>query len=322
MPDPQEQPRVSAIIPCYKGEAYVVDAVESVLAQTAPRVEAIVVDDASPDASVALLEPLLSDPRVRLLRHDTNRGIAAARNTGLRASSAEFVGFLDQDDLWLPDKVERQLAVFDDGPDDLGFVFSPVETRDLEGREVRIIEIAPVPLNLNGMARADALRSLYRANFVVTASVLLRRECFEILGLLDETIVGGADDYEFWLRLGTRYSIRYLDRATAVRRVHGDNYSADTERLLADTLVFAERIGRDNAELVDLVEPKLAWLHARLGSYRRNEGDYSRAREAYRESLDHAFRARTALLLAASWFGPLAAWAFRRRRERLTGPGR
>ncbi len=322
MPDPHEPPRVSAIIPCYKGERYILDAVESVLAQTTPRVEVIVVDDASPDASVALLEPLLSDPRVRLLRHDENRGIAAARNTGLRASSAEFVGFLDQDDLWLPDKVERQLAVFDGGPPDLGLVFSPVDTQDLDGRESRIIEVAPVPQGFNGMARADALRSIYRANFVVTASVLLRRDCFEALGPLDETIVGGADDYEFWLRLGTSYSMRYLDHAAAVRRVHGDNYSANTERLVADALVFAARIGRDNAELADLVEPKLAWLHSRLGSYHRNQGDYSRARAAYRESLGHSFRARTVLLLAASWFGPLAGWAFRRRRERLTGPGR
>ncbi len=105
MPGPRETPRVSAVIPCYNGERYVVDAVESVFAQTEPRVEVIVVDDCSSDSSVALLEPLLSDPRLRILRHSGNRGIAAARNTGIRASSAEFVGLLDQDDLWLPDKI-------------------------------------------------------------------------------------------------------------------------------------------------------------------------------------------------------------------------
>ncbi len=318
MPDPHAPPRVSAIIPCYKGERYVADAVDSVLAQTEPRVEAILIDDGSPDASVAVLEPFLSDPRVRLLRHDQNRGIAAARNTGLRASSAEFVGFLDQDDLWLPDKVERQLAVFDEGPSDLGLVFSPVDTQDLDGRAVRVIDVACVPSDFNEMTCVDALRSLYKANFIITASVLLRRECFEVLGLLDEAIVGGADDYEFWLRLGTRFSMRHHDVVAAVRRVHGDNFSANTERLVTDTLDFAVRIGRENAALADLVEPKLAWLYTRLGSYHRNLGSYSKARAAYQESLGHAFSVRTVMLQAATLLGPLGGWIFQMRRERLT----
>ncbi|MCD4689923.1 glycosyltransferase [bacterium] len=116
MPDSDKTPRVSVIIPCYGGERFVVAAVESVLAQTEPRVEVIVVDDHSPDGSRAVLEPLLSNPRVRLLTHNENRGIAAARNTGLRTSDAEFIGFLDQDDLWLPGKIELPLGVFADGP--------------------------------------------------------------------------------------------------------------------------------------------------------------------------------------------------------------
>jgi glycosyltransferase involved in cell wall biosynthesis len=322
MADSHTVPKVSAIIPFYKGERFVADAVRSVLAQTEPSVEAIVIDDGSPDSASDALGPLLADPRVRLLTHERNRGIAAARNTGLRASDAEFVGFLDQDDLWLPEKTERQLAVFDGSPADIGLVFSPVETRDAEGHALRTLDSVGVPQGLNEMSRTDALRSLYRGSFVVTASVLLKRECFEVLGVLDEGIHGGADDYEFWLRLGTRYRMRYLDTVTAVRRMHGGNFSADLERLVADTLVFAERVGRSDPELEDLVDSKLAWLHARLGSYYRNEGLFAKARASYRASLERSFSARTALLLAAASLGPLGGWFFRVRRGRLTGRAR
>ena len=217
MSEPTGPPRVSAIIPCYNGERCVADAVESVLAQTEPRVEAIVVDDASPDASARVLEPLLANPRVRLLRHEENRGIAAARNTGIRASRAEFIGFLDQDDLWLPDKTERQLAVFDSHGSDIGLVLSPVDTQDMDGTPLRVLQSMRPPERLAEMSRTDALRALYRGNFVTTASVLVRRSCFDELGLLDEAVRGGSDDYEFWLRLATRYRLMTTDGTTAVR---------------------------------------------------------------------------------------------------------
>jgi len=319
MPGPHETPRVSAIIPCYNGERFVADAVRSVLAQTESRVEAIVVDDCSSDSSVEVLESLLSDPRLRILRHSGNRGIAAARNTGIRASSAEFIGLLDQDDLWLPGKIERQLQAFSDGPPDLGLVFSPVETRDAEGRPLRVIEGVRPPDHLGEMSRTDALRALYRANFITTASALVRRECFVELGLFDEKIRGGADDFEFWLRLATRYRMHQLSVPVAVRRVHGGNYSADAPRMYGESMGYVERFGREREELADLVEPKLAWMHARLGSHYRNDGRYAHARASYRASLGHAFTWRTLFLLVMAALGPLGSRVFRARREWMTG---
>ncbi len=319
MPGPHETPRVSAIIPCYNGERYVVDAVESVLAQTESRVEAIVVDDCSSDRSVARLEPLLSDPRLRILRHSGNRGIAAARNTGIRASDAEFVGLLDQDDLWLPEKTARQLAAFDEGPSDLGLVFSPVETRDAAGRPIKIIKGIQPPENLAEMPRTDALRALYRGNFIQTASTLIRRSCLAEIGLFDESIRGGADDFELWLRLAVRYRMHRLNETVALRRIHDENYSADASRMYGESLAYVERFGHEHEELADLVQPKLAWMHARLGSHYRNNGEYSRARASYRRSLGHAFAWRTAFLLAMAGLGPLGGMLFRARRARMTG---
>ncbi len=316
MPSSPETPKVSAIIPCYKGERFVVDAVESVLAQTEPLVEVIVVDDCSPDASVQTLEPLLSDPRVRLLQHDENRGISAARNTGIRASTAEFVGFLDHDDLWLPWKIERQLAVFDAGDSDLGFIFTPFETGDADGKPLAVFPGGHPPEGLNDMTRVDALRALYRGNFTSTPSVLMRRDCCGEVGMFDETLLDGGEDYEFWLRLLTRYTVKCLDEVTFVRRLHNTNFSSDRQRLVGGTLQFIERFGREHNELVDLVEPKLAWIHARLGSCHRNEGCYHQAISSFRTARSYGRlgpQATVAFLLC--FLGPIGRWATRLRRE-------
>ena len=313
-----ETPRVSAIIPCYKGERFVVDAVESVLAQTEPLVEVIVVDDCSPDASVQTLKPLLSNPRVRLLQHGENQGISAARNTGIRASTAEFVGFLDHDDLWLPGKIERQLAVFDAGDPDLGFVFTPFETADADGKPLTVFPGGRPPEGLNDMTRVDALRALYRGNFISTPSVLLRRDCCGEVGMFDETLLDGSEDYEFWLRLLTRYTVRSLDEVTFVRRIHNANFSSDRQRLVGGKLQYIERFGREHDELLDLVEPKLARVHARLGSCHRNEGCYRQAISSFRTARSYGRlgpQATIAFLLC--FLGPIGRWTTRLRREHV-----
>ena len=104
-------PKVSVVIPVFNRPAAVRRAIESVLAQTCQDFEIIVVDDGSTDETPAVVAGL-ADPRMTLIQHEGNRGGSAARNTGLRAASAEYVAFLDSDDEWLPRKLERQLEVF------------------------------------------------------------------------------------------------------------------------------------------------------------------------------------------------------------------
>ncbi|NJO36348.1 MAG: glycosyltransferase family 2 protein [Rhizobiales bacterium] len=89
----------------------IADAVESCLRQSYPHLELVLVDDCSDDDLEAALRPWKDDPRVRLLRHERNRGVSAARNTGVVAARGDYVAFLDSDDAWLPEKLERQLAL-------------------------------------------------------------------------------------------------------------------------------------------------------------------------------------------------------------------
>jgi hypothetical protein len=105
---------VSAIIPAHNAERFIAATLRSALAQTYPRLEVIVIDDGSRDATAAIAGRIAAqDRRVRLIRLRTNAGAARARNAGIEAATGRYIAFLDSDDLWLPEKTARQLALFE-----------------------------------------------------------------------------------------------------------------------------------------------------------------------------------------------------------------
>src|SRR5262245_27808737 len=118
---PHDSLRLSVVVPNYNTGAFVVDAIRSILEQTMPDLEVIVVDDGSTDDSVAKILAV-QDPRLTCVRQP-NRGLAGARNTGILLARAPFVGFCDGDDLWYPTKAERQLAVMEEDAK-IGLTFS------------------------------------------------------------------------------------------------------------------------------------------------------------------------------------------------------
>ncbi len=121
------RPRVSVLLPVYNGERFLRETLDSAFAQTMPDLEVIAVDDGSSDGSVALLEAY-EDPRLRVLRQ-SNLGAPTALNTALDAARGEYIGFLDQDDLWNEQKLERHLEVMDENPK-LDLTFSRYELID------------------------------------------------------------------------------------------------------------------------------------------------------------------------------------------------
>ena len=109
-----ELPLISAVIPVYNGEAFVADAIRSVLAQTYPRVECVVVDDGSHDRTAEVIRSF--GDVVRYLWKPTG-GVASARNAGVSAARGEYVAFVDADDTWLPEKLDRQMGLLRERPD-------------------------------------------------------------------------------------------------------------------------------------------------------------------------------------------------------------
>lgn len=213
---------VSVITPTYNRAKYVGNAVSSVLAQTSTDLELIVVDDGSTDNTRLALEPLLTDERVHYF-YQENQGQAHARNFALGQARGDYIAFLDSDDLWEPNKLEKQLAAFDAHPE-----------ADIVHGDESIIDEQGSVASLRNMKRysGDITRYLLADNSVSITTALVKRRCFDEMGGFD-TSIGVADDYELWLRFSAWYRFHYEPGIVAAYRVMEDQISSDKRRRFA-----------------------------------------------------------------------------------------
>lgn len=221
-------PLVSVIIPAYNAARFIGETVETVCKQTYRNWELIVVDDGSTDSTKAILEPYMD--RIQYFFQE-NKGTSAARNAGLRKSKGELIAFLDNDDLWLPEKLELQVWALRTWPD-AGFVF----TDGISFNESGIRQNSLLPRSLKAwiseQGTSDPLVSkgwladeFFLWNPIRSAtSVLARKECIEYVGAFDETIAV-ADDYDLWLRMALRYPIVLIRSCLYMWREREDSCS-------------------------------------------------------------------------------------------------
>lgn len=197
---------VSVIVPTHNGERYIVPALDSILAQRHRPLEILVVDDGSTDSTAQIVRGYGSE--ARLIEQD-QRGHPAARNAGIRAATGAFFGFLDHDDLWSPDKLERQLAAFELNPNlDLAFghirnFFTP--EMPPQERERISVPLQPLPGLLQG-------------------AMLARRRSFDRVGLFSETRLTG--DFLDWYgrAMLAGLSMEMLPETLVYRRIHANNH--------------------------------------------------------------------------------------------------
>jgi glycosyltransferase involved in cell wall biosynthesis len=212
------------VVPTYNRARLVTQAVSSVLAQTCPDFEVLVVDDGSTDETPALMANL-RDPRVRYIR-GAHAGVSAARNTGIRASRGEVIGFLDSDDLWKPTKLAREAEVLAAYPE-VDVVFADVEKWDGAEFTPSFMRTTPVfsqflarsrhraPLVF---ARAALWRCLLEEVPIKTPVLTVRRHVLERAGLFNEAW-SSSEDWELLLRLAEGALFAYIDEPLAVVRI-------------------------------------------------------------------------------------------------------
>ena len=207
---------VDVIIPVYNGASFVGRAIQSALDQSFDGSVTIwCVDDGSTDDSmVVLTTAAATDQRINVLHNDRNRGVAATRNRGVRESSGEYIAFLDQDDEWYPDKLERQLATLQDEPT-LGYVLGLQELSLDEGD-------APP-----GWTRNEWFEKPQQG--VLPSALLVRRTTFLEVGYFEESLAHGGDDTDWFARSRRReVPHRMLDAVLVKRHIHRGNASAHT----------------------------------------------------------------------------------------------
>jgi glycosyltransferase involved in cell wall biosynthesis len=197
------------IIPVYNGDAYVSKAIESVLKQQPLPRAIIVVDDCSTDQTRSVVEEF--GDKIKFIRHRKNRGLPAARNTGIQGGDSELIAFLDADDAWAEGKTEKQIKAFRDNPE-IGLCYTDVVECDS-----RLNPIRPK----RGFRRREGeyvFSELFLEAFPIPPSTaMVRREAFDVCGLFDESMLK-AQDYECWLRIAMKFSISCIPEALCLRR--------------------------------------------------------------------------------------------------------
>lgn len=211
-------PLVSVIIPVYNGERYLTETLNSVIAQTEQNWEIIAVNDGSSDRSLEILdEASKKEPdRIRVISV-SNGGVSRARNTGVSAARGIYIAFLDQDDLWVPEKLERQIQQFrSDGT--LGISFTNESIIDDTGSVVR-----EKVLTFNSRRnRGYVFGHLVFDNFIAISSVMLTRELFIKIGGFDSRY-SLAEDYDFLLKAVKKVPVDYIDESLLLYREHGES---------------------------------------------------------------------------------------------------
>jgi len=265
---------VSVVIPTFNRAGVVVRAIDSVLSQTRPPDELVVVDDGSTDETAARLRAEF--PRVRLIRQ-ANRGVSAARNAGVRATTGEWIALLDSDDEWLPNKLERQLA----GIDDETMLCHTDEIWIRRGRRVN-------PMKKHKKLGGRIFMHCLPRCAISPSSALLRRRLFDTVGFFDEDLPA-CEDYDFWLRVTARFPVLFVDEPLIVKHGgHDDQLSRrywgmDRFRIVAlEKILATDALGPgDRSAAASMLARKIAIYAAGA----RKRGKLAEAR-AYEWRLD------------------------------------
>lgn len=238
------RPKVSVIVPTYNRPDRLKEALQSILRQTFQDFEILVVNDGGIDVEASVTA--VNDGRISYIRHDRNRGLAAARNTGLRAAAGTYIAYLDDDDRLLPDHLKTLLSVLDQG--DYKVAYSDawrVHERSEQGGHIEIGRDLPYSYDFNP---ADLLVS----NYFPVLCVMHRRDCIELVGWFDESLFA-HEDWDLWIRMATVFPFKHVRQTTAefswrtdgssMTSATQETYWRTTEIIYRKYRPYSERIG-------------------------------------------------------------------------------
>ncbi|MES2225114.1 MAG: glycosyltransferase family 2 protein [Patescibacteria group bacterium] len=237
-------PLVSVIIPAFNREKYLEAAVRSVLAQTLADIEVLIVDDASTDATPAIVDRLAQeDSRVRVIHHAENKYRSGALNTGLDHASGSYISFLDSDDYYLPDKLARQVAFLEAHPESDG-VYGDYEVLAEDMADTipvrAVFSTETIREKLIANAHGEAIEVM-PGRFIPSCSVLITSSVFNTIRF-DPTL-RNKEDFDMWMQiLGKGFVFTRLPGSTYVYRRHEDQKSFVSDRITISSEIIEEKI--------------------------------------------------------------------------------
>lgn len=211
---PVSRPKVSVVIPTYNSEQFIRQTIDSVFNQSYHDFEVIVVDDGSSDRIDRIISSYGS--RLTYIRKK-NEGISVARNTGIAQAQGEYIAFIDHDDIWLPEKLEEQMALLEDNKA-IGLCFSDAYIISEGGERSRnLFKICPPHSGI-------VFKQLLQENFIPVLTVVVKKEVFKKIGLFNPHYKI-AEDWDLFLRITKQYPVAFINRPLAEYRVHKRSFS-------------------------------------------------------------------------------------------------
>ena len=269
-----DAPSIAVAVPAYNASAWIVETLESVVGQTSPPDEVVVVDDGSTDDTFERASSV--DPAIRVIRQE-NRGAPGAYNRGFREASSEFVAMCPADDVWQPRKLEWQRETLGANRD-IDITFGHAE---LFGR---VSGPFPHPDGTGKLEPARFLAAMYDSCLIAAPTAVVRRRLHEQLGGFNEDI--SIEDYEFWLRALTSNAAFYFDPRLLVRlRQHDSNLGTSNALLVWELNLWIHRRYEDSVQDKQLVRRVIARDLATIGRCQLGRGNAEAARASYRDSL-------------------------------------
>jgi glycosyltransferase involved in cell wall biosynthesis len=267
---------VSTIVLSYNQSRFVLETLESVKAQTYKATELIIVDDCSSDDSVATIERWLQENGIHcaFIRHQKNQGICRSLNDALAVANGKYISIVASDDVWLNDKIARQVEIMESWPDSVGVLYSDAFQMDERGHDIPGLLTATY-WRQPEMPQGHVLDTLLQGNFIPGLTTLIRRSCYDEVGMYDENLPW--EDWDMWLRIARHYSFVFSHTPSAKYRIHEKSLSrSDPSRMIKDSF----RICLKQFQLGDLNKDQRATLISKLFSlaaeiYNQNDSEAS-----------------------------------------------
>ena len=285
------KPRVSIIVPVYNGARFLPGAVRSLLDQSFTDFELIIVNDGSLDNTLEVAKSFSADTRVSILNLPSNRGVSAARNSGIENSSGELVAFFDHDDLALKDMLRIQVGILEAYPE-AALVNADVAFIDENGIIFDKFKNMPASrfANPNGkLIVSNQINELFESCYIHSNTVMVRRRALEKVGLFDEAL-RYAEDYNLWLRMAHYFQVAHIATIVTYYRQHGVQATINKNALLLGKFRALEAYMKACPDYKEKINPsvrrnRMGRVHASLaGHFFWNEQDYRSARRHYLKS--------------------------------------
>ncbi len=214
----KEQPLVSALVACYNQSKFVYESLESIRKQTYPNIQIIIIDDCSTDDSVEVIRNWIAKNSVEcvFVAHRENTGVCKTFNEALSHAKGKYISIIAADDVWLLDKLENQVAAMEKLPEDVGVIYSDAWQID-ENSELLRLKFIESHRQFSRMPEGEIFSVLLEKNFIPAMTPLIRKACYETVGIYDENLC--YEDLDMWLRISQHYKFAFSPVISAKYRI-------------------------------------------------------------------------------------------------------